>query len=238
MTTALRHLEPAEPAAGFGALAGRLNWLRAAVLGANDGIVSTAALVIGVAGATASRSSILIAGLVGLLAGAMSMAVGEYVSVSTQRDSERSVLARQQRLLADQPRAELAALTESYRAKGIDADLARRVAAQLTERDALTAHAQARYGIDPAELTNPWHAAGASFLAFSIGALVPLGGFAIGSGTVTTIAVVAGALAVTGWVSARLGASPLTRSIVRNVGGGLAAMLVSYGLGTLVGLVL
>lgn len=228
--------EHAEPFAG--SISGRLNWLRAGVLGANDGIVSTAALVIGVAGATSSHSAILIAGMVGLLAGAMSMAVGEYVSVSTQRDSELAVLTRQRGLLKAHPAAEIDALAAAYRAKGIDEELALRVARQLTDHDALTAHAEARYGIDPNELTNPWHAAVASFFAFSAGALIPLIGLIANADTWVTVAVVALALAVTGVVSARLSAAPLTRAIVRNVGGGLTAMAVTYGLGTLVGLAL
>jgi VIT1/CCC1 family predicted Fe2+/Mn2+ transporter len=219
-------------------LAGRLNWLRAGVLGANDGVVSTAALVIGVAGATTSRGAILLAGLIGLLAGAMSMAAGEYVSVSTQRDSERAVLARQRRRLATHPAAEVQALAAAYGAKGIDPEVARQVAEQLTAHDALAAHAEARFGIDADELTNPWHAAYASFIAFSIGALVPLAGFALDTTIWTTVAVVVLALAGTGAASARLGDAPLPRAIARNVGGGLAAMAVTYALGSLVGMAL
>lgn len=229
------HLQPEAAQQG---LLTRLNWLRAGVLGANDGVVSTAALVIGVAGATANRSAILLAGIVGLLAGAMSMAVGEYVSVSTQRDSERAVLARQRRLLAVRPDIEVRALAQAYQAKGIDRDVALRVAEQLTAHDALAAHAEARFGIDPDELTNPWHAAYASFIAFSVGALIPLAGFAVETTVWTTVVVVALALAATGAVSARLGAASLPRAIVRNVGGGLAAMAVTYLLGSLVGMVL
>lgn len=231
-----------EPAAragnSSGALSARLNWLRAGVLGANDGIVSTAALVLGVAGATGNRSTIVLAGLVGLLAGAMSMAAGEYVSVSTQRDSERALLVRQQNLLHRQPGTELESLTAAYQAKGIERDLARRVAEQLTEHDGVAAHAEARYGIDPDELTNPWHAAYASFIAFGVGALVPLAGFLVETTVWATVAVVTLALAVTGLVSARLGSAPRMRAVIRNVGGGLAAMAVTYGLGALVGLAL
>ncbi|MEO7124969.1 MAG: VIT family protein [Nakamurella sp.] len=237
MTITMRRQDDRQEA-GFSGLPGRLNWLRAGVLGANDGIVSTAALVIGVAGATGSRSAILIAGLVGLLAGSMSMAVGEYVSVSTQRDSELAVLTRQRGLLQANPAAEVAALAAAYQAKGIDEELALRVAQQLSDHDALKAHAEARYGIDPNELTNPWHAAIASLLSFSAGALVPLIGLLAAAQGWATVAVVALALAVTGIVSARLSAAPQTRAILRNVGGGLAAMAVTYGLGTLVGLVL
>lgn len=227
-----------EHSASSDSLAGRLNWLRAGVLGANDGIVSTAALVLGVAGATTSRSAILIAGLVGLLAGAMSMAAGEYVSVSTQRDSERALLARQRQMLAAHPDAEVGALAAAYQAKGIDRQLALRVAEQLTAHDALAAHAEARFGIDADELTNPWHAAFASFIAFSVGALIPLAGFAVDTTIWTTVAVVVLALAGTGAASARLGSAPRPRAITRNVGGGLAAMAVTYALGSLVGLAL
>lgn len=233
-----QRLRPTSAESGFGGFAGRLNWLRAGVLGANDGIVSTAALVIGVAGATASRTSILLAGIVGLLAGAMSMAVGEYVSVSTQRDSERAVLARQRDLLRTQPEGQLEELTSAFEVKGIDRATAATVARQLTTGDALAAHAQTRFGIDPDDLTNPWHAAVASFLAFSIGALIPIVGFAAGSRAWVTVVVVAGALALTGWVSARLGEAPLRRAILRNIGGGVVAMAVTYGLGSLVGLAL
>lgn len=230
--------QPTDADSGFGGLAGRLNWLRAGVLGANDGIVSTAALVLGVAGATASRTSILLAGIVGLLAGAMSMAVGEYVSVSTQRDSERAVLTRERHLIEREPDLQLEALATAFEAKGIDTATAESVARQLTAVDALSAHAQTRFGIDPDDLTNPWHAAVASFLAFGAGALIPILGIAAGSRTWVTVIVVTVALALTGWVSARLGGAPLRRAIARNIGGGLVAMAVTYGLGALVGLAL
>lgn len=129
-------------------------------------------------------------------------------------------------------------MAQAYQAKGIDRDVALRVAEQLTAHDALAAHAEARFGIDPDELTNPWHAAYASFIAFSVGALIPLAGFAVETTVWTTVVVVALALAATGAVSARLGAASLPRAIVRNVGGGLAAMAVTYLLGSLVGMVL
>jgi VIT1/CCC1 family predicted Fe2+/Mn2+ transporter len=223
---------------GAARLSGRLNWLRAGVLGANDGIVSTAALVLGVAGATASRGSILLAGLIGLLAGAMSMAAGEYVSVSTQRDSERAVLRRQRLLLARSPQRELAALAQVYIARGVDEQTAIQVAEQLSAHDALAAHAETRLGVDPGELTNPWHAAVASFLAFTVGALVPLAGVIIGPNAWVTVAFVAAALLATGAVSAQLGRAPLGPAVLRNVGGGLLAMAVTYGLGTLVGVLI
>lgn len=221
-----------------GGLSARLNWLRAGVLGANDGIVSTAALVLGVAGATASRGSVLVAGLIGLLAGAMSMAAGEFVSVSTQRDSERAALRRQRRLLSVSPERQLAALAAVYTAKGIDERTAFHVAEQLTAHDALAAHAETRLGVDPDDLTNPWHAAVASFVSFVVGALVPLLGVIIGPETWVTVAFVAVALVATGAISAQLGRAPVGPAVLRNVGGGLLAMAVTYGLGMLVGAVL
>lgn len=216
-------------------LASRLNWLRAGVLGANDGIVSTAAIVLGVAGATDNRGSIVLAGLVGMMAGAMSMAAGEYVSVSTQRDTEKAVLDRERRELAETPAEELDELAGLYEAKGIEPDLARQVAEQLTAKDALRAHAEAELGLDPDDLTNPWHAAGASFLAFLVGAAIPLLGVVIAPAAWITVVAVAIALAVTGSVSARLGSAPVLRAVVRNVAGGLLAMAVTYLLGTVAG---
>ena len=221
-----------------GALGERLNWLRAAVLGANDGIVSTAGLVVGVAGATDARSSLLTAGLAGLLAGSMSMAAGEYVSVSTQRDSEKAALAEERRELRDQPEAELEELTELLEDRGLSRDVALEAAQQLTERDALKAHARVELGIDPDELANPWHAAWASFLAFTAGALLPLLAMVLPPAAwrlaVTVVSVLA-ALVLTGWTSARLGAADPRRAMLRNVAGGALAMAVTYGVGALLG---
>jgi VIT1/CCC1 family predicted Fe2+/Mn2+ transporter len=216
-------------------LASRLNWLRAGVLGANDGIVSTAAIVLGVAGATDERGPIILAGLVGLMAGAMSMAAGEYVSVSTQRDTERAVLDIERRELAETPDEELEELTQIYAAKGLDEDLARKVAVQLTAKDALGAHAEAELGLDPDGLTNPWHAALASFVSFVVGALIPLLGVVVSSQAWLTVVAVVIALAITGSVSARLGKAPVARALARNIAGGLLAMAVTYLLGGLVG---
>ncbi|WP_438294538.1 VIT1/CCC1 transporter family protein [Streptomyces sp. HUAS TT7] len=223
-----------------GALGSRLNWLRAAVLGANDGIVSTAGLVVGVAGATDDRSALLTAGLAGLLAGSMSMAAGEYVSVSTQRDSEKAALATERRELKESPEAELAELTSLLAERGLSEEVAREAAVQLTERDALRAHARVELGIDPDELTNPWHAAWASFFAFTAGALLPLLAIVLPPASVrlyVTVGSVLAALALTGWWSARLGAAPARRAILRNVGGGAVAMGVTYGAGVLLGAV-
>ena len=151
----------------------RLNALRAAVLGANDGIVSTAGIVMGVAGATSDRSALLIAGVAGLVAGAMSMGTGEYVSVSTQRDSEKSILRLEAKELEAMPETEQRELAMMYEEKGLDPELATKVAAQLTAHDALAAHADVEFGIDPDELTNPWQAAFASMISFTLGALLP-----------------------------------------------------------------
>ncbi|MCP9946292.1 VIT family protein [Streptomyces somaliensis] len=219
-------------------LGARLNWLRAAVLGANDGIVSTAGLVVGVAGATTERSALLTAGLAGLLAGSMSMAVGEYVSVSTQRDSEKAALAVERRELREQPEAELDELTDLLAGRGLSRGVAREAAEQLTERDALRAHARVELGIDPDALTNPWHAAAASFLAFTVGALLPLLAIVCPPAPVrlwVTVLSVLAALTLTGWWSARLGSAPARPAVVRVVGGGAVAMAVTYAAGSLLG---
>jgi VIT1/CCC1 family predicted Fe2+/Mn2+ transporter len=227
------HHEPHDEVTGD-----RMNWLRAGVLGANDGIVSTASLVVGVAGATTDKTQILVAGLAGLFAGAMSMASGEYVSVSSQRDAERALLAKERQELKETPDEELEELAEIYENKGLDANTAEEVAKQLTEHDALAAHAEAELHIDPDELTNPWGAAIASFVAFTIGALLPLAAIALTPTSlrvpVTVVAAVL-TLALTGFISARLSGAGKRRAIVRNVAGGLVAMGVTYAIGSLVG---
>jgi VIT1/CCC1 family predicted Fe2+/Mn2+ transporter len=219
-------------------LAARLNWLRAGVLGANDGIVSTAAIVVGVAGASSDRKTIVTAGIAGLVAGAMSMAAGEYVSVSTQRDTERAALELERRELAETPTAELAELAGFYEEKGLTADLAQQVAEELTAHDALGAHAEVELGIDPDDLTNPWHAALASSIAFTVGALLPLLAMGLTARAwrigVTVVAVVA-ALSLTGAASARVGGAARWPAVRRNVIGGVLAMAVTYGVGRLVG---
>ncbi|MER5205610.1 VIT family protein [Streptomyces sp. NPDC002825] len=229
---------PAHDEAHGGGLGSRLNWLRAAVLGANDGVVSTAGLVVGVAGATESQAALLTAGLSGLLAGSMSMAAGEYVSVSSQRDSEKAALAMEKRELRERPEAELAELTGLLAARGLSPEVAREAAEQLTARDALRAHARVELGIDPDALTNPWHAAGASFLAFTVGALLPLLAIVLPPPSarlwVTVLSVLA-ALTLTGWWSARLGAAPTGPAILRNAAGGALAMGVTYAAGSLLG---
>lgn len=217
---------------------GRLNWLRAAVLGANDGVVSTAGIVMGVAGATTDRGTIVIAGVAGLVAGALSMAAGEYVSVSTQRDSELALLEKERRELRDEPAEELEELAGLYVAKGLTEDLALQVAHQLTEHDALGAHAEAELGIDPDDITSPWTAAFASMVAFILGALLPLLTITLsgaGARVPVTVGSVAVALALTGWASARMSYGPPWRAVLRNVGGGLLAMGVTFAIGNMVG---
>ncbi len=241
--------EPTEPDAARAAhvleephdesLASRLNWLRAGVLGANDGIVSTAGVVVGFAGATSDRGAIILAGIAALSAGAMSMTAGEYVSVSTQRDSERALITLEKHELSQDPAGELEELTQLYEQKGMRRDLAEEVARQLTAHDALSAHAEVELGIDPDDLTSPWQAAGASLLSFVVGALLPLLTISFApasSRVVVTVLSVAAALALTGWISALLGRSQVGRAIARNVIGGLLAMGVTYAIGALVGI--
>jgi VIT1/CCC1 family predicted Fe2+/Mn2+ transporter len=217
-------------------LASRLNWLRAGVLGANDGIVSTAGLVVGVAGATGNRSTILVAGLAGMVAGALSMAGGEYVSVSTQSDTERAAIRREEWELAHLPEAELAELTEIYVRRGLTPALAADVARQLTEHDALAAHADAELGIDAAERTNPFHAAWSSMVSFTVGALLPLVAILAPPPSwrlLVTVLAVTAALLATGVVSSRLGGAPTRPAVVRNVVVGLVAMAVTFAVGSL-----
>lgn len=226
--------EGAEPHTG--GLASKLNWLRAGVLGANDGIVSTAGLVVGVAAATTDESTILTAGVAGLAAGAVSMALGEYVSVSTQRDTERAALHTERRELAEMPEAELDELAGLLESKGLSAATARAAAEELTARDPLAAHAEVELGIDPTDLANPWVAALSSAVSFTLGALVPL--LMIVSVPeaaripVTFVAVLC-ALAATGSISAWLGRARRGRAVLRVVFGGALAMAVTYAVGQL-----
>jgi VIT1/CCC1 family predicted Fe2+/Mn2+ transporter len=216
----------------------RLNWLRAGVLGANDGIVSTAALVVGVAGATAARGPILTAGTAGMVAGAVSMALGEYVSVSSQRDSERALLAKERTELEESPMDELEELAAIYVAKGASIETARQLAEELTAQDAFAAHADAELHIDPTALTNPWHAAVSSAAAFTAGAILPLLAIVlppVEARVAVTFVAVLFALAVTGAVSARLSGARASTAMVRLVLGGAIAMAVTYGIGRLLG---
>lgn len=219
-------------------MAGRLNWLRAGVLGANDGVVSVAGLVVGVAGATSSRGAIFTAGLAGLVAGAVSMALGEYVSVSSQRDSETAQLQKERNELKLTPEQELAELAAIYEAKGLSPDTARQVAAELTAHDALAAHAEAELHVDPEDLADPTHAAAASALSFLLGALLPMlaillppPAWRIG----VTVAAVLAALAAAGAISARIGGSSPRLAVTRVLIGGSAGLALTYGIGHLFG---
>ena len=200
--------QPYEPHAP--GLAGRLNWLRAGVLGANDGIVSVAGIVVGVAGATTDRGPIVTAGVAGLVAGAVSMALGEYVSVSSQRDTERALLAKERRGAArSSPRPSSTSWPRSTRPRD-SPETARAGGEELTEHDALAAHAEVELGIDPDDLTNPWHAAGASAVAFALGALLPLVAILLPpatSGCRSRSSRCSSRSAITGAVSARIGGS-------------------------------
>jgi vacuolar iron transporter family protein len=219
-------------------LSGRLNWLRAGVLGANDGIVSVAGIVVGVAGATGSRTAIATAGIAGLVAGAVSMSLGEYVSVSSQRDSEKALLALEVSELRDFPEEELAELAGIYRAKGLSPETAQQVAVELTKHDALAAHLDAELNLDPNDLASPLHAAVASAAAFIVGALLPMVAILLPAPhwrvPVTFVAVLA-ALAVAGAVSARIGGSRPGPAVARIVIGGAIGLAVTYGIGQLVG---
>lgn len=219
-------------------MASRLNWLRAGVLGANDGIVSTAGLVVGVAGATSDRGAIFTAGLAGLVAGAVSMALGEYISVSSQRDSERSQVALEIQELRDSPEDELEELVGLYIRKGLTEGTARQVAEELTHHDALAAHADIELGINPDELTNPMHAAAASAISFTLGAILPLVAILLAPASLRvgiTVAIVLLALAVAGSISARIGHSSVRLAVTRIVVGGAAGLALTYAIGRLFG---
>lgn len=196
----------------------RIGWLRAAVLGANDGIVSTAALVVGVAAAESGRSSVLVAGLAGLVAGAMSMAAGEYVSVSSQADTERADLARERTELRETPEAELRELAGIYVARGLDAELAHRVAEQLTAHDVLSAHARDELGITEVHAARPTQAALASAATFAVGAALPLALAAVVPARLLISVVSVGslaALAALGALAAGAGGASRIRGAVR-----------------------
>ncbi|WP_295117628.1 VIT family protein [uncultured Leifsonia sp.] len=218
-------------------LAQRLNWLRAGVLGANDGIVSVAAVVVGVAGATTSVAAIVTAGLAALVGGAISMALGEYVSVSSQRDSEHALIAKERRELAEMPEQELAELTGLYEAKGLKPETARQVAIELTEHDALAAHLSAELGIDQDDVVSPWHAAFASAIAFTIGGILPMLTILTPSAVriPLTFVIVLIALAITGYVAAWIGGASRGRAMIRVVIGGALALAATFAIGALLG---
>jgi len=210
--------------------AAKLNWLRAGVLGANDGIISTAGLVVGVAGATTAIGPIVTAGVAGVVAGAVSMALGEYVSVSSQRDAERA--------LAEHSDGALEILAGVYRGKGLSTQTAYAVAAELTALDPFAAHIEAGLRLDPNDLTNPSHAAISSGTAFTAGAILPIAAITLAPANIriiVTFVAVLLALVVTGTVSARLGGAGKRRAVLRLVVGGAAAMAVTWGVGRLLG---
>lgn len=219
----------------------RLGWIRAAVLGANDGLLSTASLVVGVAASGAGRSAVLMAGIAGLTAGALSMAAGEFVSVSSQADSERADLEREARELEADPAAEHAELAEIYQARGLDGELARTVAHQLMEHDALGSHARDELGLTATSAARPIQAAGTSAMAFALGATGPLLICAvtplssIGPATSAASLVLLGVL---GGFGAALGGAPRARAVVRVVVLGGLALLMTAGVGRLVGAVI
>lgn len=214
----------------------RLNKLRAAVLGANDGIVSVAGLVVGVAGATSSRTIILTAGIAGVLSGALSMAAGEYVSVSSQRDTERALLKKEMYELEHYPKEELAELAAIYEEKGLSAATAKKAAMELSAHDVHAAHFDAELGIDPQELTNPLAAAIASAISFVIGSALPILTITLlpnPTRIVGTFIIVLIALAITGTLGALFGGAKPLRAAWRVVFGGALAMIVTYGIGHL-----
>lgn len=232
----MTQIHPNEPHSG--SVSGRLNWLRAGVLGANDGIISTAGLVIGVAAATTNTAAIATAGIAGLTAGAVSMALGEYVSVSTQRDTEQALVEKERDELANAPEAEHAELVEMLRDRGLTEATSNVVADELTEEDALRTHLTIELGIDQDEIANPWSAALSSAIAFTAGAALPLLAILLPPASIriaiSFVAVLVG-LTVTGAISAQLGGAPRRPAIARLVLGGAAAMAVTYGIGQILG---
>jgi VIT1/CCC1 family predicted Fe2+/Mn2+ transporter len=221
-------------------LVGRVGWLRAAVLGANDGIVSTASLILGVAAADAGRSGILLAGVAGLVAGAMSMAAGEYVSVSSQSDAEKADVDRERAELAAAPEAELKELAGFYVARGLTRELADQVARQLTATDALAAHVHDELGLSTLTTARPVQAAFASALAFAIGAAIPLVVAVFAPESMTMASVTAAAvvsLALLGGLGARAGGATLLKPVVRVTLWGVLAMAITAGIGSLFGAV-
>ena len=221
-------------------LISRIGWLRAAVLGANDGIISTASLIVGVAAAAATRNDVLIAGVAGLVAGAMSMSAGEYVSVSSQSDTEQADLARECKELSQDPKGELDELTEIYVKRGLDQSLARQVAQQLMGKDALTAHARDELGISETTAARPVQAALTSAATFSVGAAMPLLMVVVSPANVLVPVVSAaslGFLAILGAIGARAGGANVLRATARVTFWGALAIALTAGIGKLFGTV-
>jgi VIT1/CCC1 family predicted Fe2+/Mn2+ transporter len=233
-----RRLLPASAAQPAVHLSHRSNWLRAAVLGANDGIVSTASLVLGVAAAGAAGPAIVTAGIAGLAAGALSMAAGEYVSVSSQRDAEEADLRLEARELSKDPDGELQELADIYERRGLPADLASQVAVALSDGGALAAHARDELGLDEQRRARPLQAAWASAGAFSGGAILPLMAIAVSPASARApicVAATLAALAFLGDIGARLGGAPRLRATLRILVWSVLAMAVTAGIGALVG---
>jgi VIT1/CCC1 family predicted Fe2+/Mn2+ transporter len=221
-------------------LVDRIGWLRAAVLGANDGILSTASLIVGVAAATTTKNAVLVAGIAGLVAGAMSMATGEYVSVSSQSDTERADLARERKELSDNIESENEELTQIYVNRGLDPALARQVAQQLMAKDALKAHARDELGISEITAARPVQAALTSALTFSVGAALPLLMAVVSplGAIVPVVAVTAlGFLALLGAIGARAGGANILRAMARVTFWGALAMALTAGIGKVFGTV-
>lgn len=221
-----------------GHLIERIGWLRAAVLGANDGLISTASLIVGVAAATTSRHEILVAGVAGLVAGAMSMAAGEYVSVSSQSDTEEADMARERKELAEQPEAELEELTQIYVNRGVELELARKVAVQMTAKDAFAAHTRDELGLAAHVVAQPVQAALTSAATFTVGAAIPLIiSMLAPAGTITWAVSISGllGLAALGAIGARVGGADIAKPTLRVVFWGALAMTATALIGSLVG---
>lgn len=220
------------------ALSKKLNWLRAGVLGANDGIVSTAGIVMGVAGATTENGPILVAGIASLVAGSISMAGGEYASVSAQKDSEMAAIERERKELELYPEQQLMELANYYQHRGISEDLAMKVARELTAKDAIKAHAEAELGISSEQHVSPRAAAFASFVAFALGSVLPIVAIAgpwVQVRELTTVVAVVIALAVTGYVGAKIGGAKPGKAVIRNVAVSLLTMGIAYAIGSALG---
>ncbi|HRF28631.1 MAG TPA: VIT family protein [Candidatus Saccharibacteria bacterium] len=220
-------------------MSAKLNQLRAAVLGANDGIVSTSSVVMGVAGATDSSQAIFTAGMAALVAGALSMAVGEYVSVSSQSDAEKAYIENEKMMLKLHPDEEFEQLVDAYRQRGISAKTARQVATELTEKDALAAHVMVERSLDKDSIVSPVQAAVASLISFTVGGLIPFVAVIVSPNDIkeiVTVVAVLIALLITGYFSATVGGASRSRAMLRVIAGGLLAMAITYVVGLLFGI--
>ncbi len=221
-------------------LVARVGWLRAAVLGANDGLISTASLIVGVAAAAATKGDIMIAGTAGLVAGAMSMAAGEYISVSSQHDTEQADLNRERKELAESPKAELYELMQIYQKRGITPELAQQVAAQLMQKDALAAHARDELGISEHSIARPVQAAVTSAFTFSVGAILPLVVVMLSPPAILVTTVAASSLvflAILGALGAKAGGAGMLRATLRVTFWGTLALMVTAIIGKVFGTV-